>query len=244
MTFGSLFAGIGGLDLGLERAGMKCVWQVEKDEYCRRVLEKHWPDVRRWDDVHTFGPSFYGTNTTWERPDLICGGDPCQANSAAVGRHTSDHESLADEFVRIVAAFRPQLVLRENPSHVRRNAPWPWWRFRASLESLGYVVLPFRLRACCVGALHERERVFLLAQLPDANGNGLEGWQGQKAWQPGQPARPVEKMDWPNIPTARGFNSRAGLPTYVDEMRGIGNAVVPQVAEWIGRRIIESDRRD
>jgi DNA (cytosine-5)-methyltransferase 1 len=51
MKFGSLFAGIGGFDLGLERAGMECVWQVENDPYCNKVLEKHWPDVRRYGDV-------------------------------------------------------------------------------------------------------------------------------------------------------------------------------------------------
>src|SRR5208282_2794978 len=56
MTFGSLFAGIGGMDLGLERAGMTCSWQVEIDEYATRVLAKHWPHVRRWGDVRTFPP--------------------------------------------------------------------------------------------------------------------------------------------------------------------------------------------
>jgi hypothetical protein len=59
-----------------------------------------------------------------------------------------------------------------------------------------------------------------------------------KAWIPSESSRHLEEMDWPNIPTARGFNSRAGLPTYVDEMRGLGNAVVPQVSEWIARRIV------
>ena len=51
MRFLSLFAGIGGFDLGLERAGMKCIGQVENDPYCIKVLEKHWPDVPRWGDI-------------------------------------------------------------------------------------------------------------------------------------------------------------------------------------------------
>ena len=51
MTFGSLFTGIGGFDLGLERAGMKCLWQVEIDPYCNRVLERHWPGVKRYADI-------------------------------------------------------------------------------------------------------------------------------------------------------------------------------------------------
>ena len=79
----------------------------------------------------------------------------------------------------------------------------------------------------------------MLACLPDTNGYGLEGWESEKAWDAGKSSRFVERMDWPNIPTARGFNSRAGVPNYVDEMRCLGNAVVPQVAEWIGRRIME-----
>jgi DNA (cytosine-5)-methyltransferase 1 len=60
ITVGSLFAGIGGFDLGLERAGMQVLWQVEKDEYRRRVLEKHWPEIRRYADVReVHGPYSY-----------------------------------------------------------------------------------------------------------------------------------------------------------------------------------------
>jgi DNA (cytosine-5)-methyltransferase 1 len=69
LTFGSLFAGIGGFDLGFERAGMVCQWQVELDPFCRRVLAKHWPAVQRWDDVRTFPPT---PIEEW-RTDVICG---------------------------------------------------------------------------------------------------------------------------------------------------------------------------
>src|SRR6188472_3345663 len=71
LTFGSLFAGIGGFDLGFERAGMQCKWQVEIDPYAQAVLNKHWPTVRRWDDVRTW------PQPDTERVDVICGGFPC-----------------------------------------------------------------------------------------------------------------------------------------------------------------------
>src|SRR6185436_9645399 len=77
MTFGSLFAGIGGLDLGLERAGMECRWQVENDPFCIAVLEKHWPEVKRYGDIREVEGS------ELERVDLMCGGFPCQDLSCA-----------------------------------------------------------------------------------------------------------------------------------------------------------------
>lgn len=236
-TVGSLFAGIGGFDLGFERAGWEVKWQVEIDPYCQRVLAKHWPDVRRHDDVKTFPP----TGADDWRVDCIIGGDPCQANSAA---GESCRESLGGEFIAVVEKLRPRIVVRENPSLVRKDAPWPWHRFRGALEQLGYAVLPFRLRACCLGADHRRERLFLFAEDTDPDRNGLEGRARQTPEvEAVEPPGLVAVHDWPPIPADHGFDSRAGIPEYVARCRGLGNAVVPQVAEWIGRRVIEAMRR-
>lgn len=286
LTFGSLFAGIGGFDLGFERAGMVCKWQVEIDEYARKVLAKHWPHVRRWDDVRTFPPG----DGEWG-VDVICGGDPCQANSrAAMPRGGSRKESFGGEFIRVVEALRPRIVVRENPARVRREAPWPWWRFRNELERCGYVVLPFRVRACCVGADHQRDRLFLLAENPHANGkpvqfqrrsssvgaaaksegearkqrvridaqsvafgsslhadgNGLQGIdrEGEQTEHfVGTASNGGRAEQWNyDLSSPRICRSRNGIPQYVDRIRGLGNAVVPQVAEWIGRRIVEATR--
>ena len=231
LTYGSLFSGIGGFDLGFDRAGMRCLWQCEVDPYAIRVLEKHWPKVKRYGDI---------TKVNWEkveRPDVLCGGDPCQANSAA-GK--SSKPSLGSEFIRAVDGLRPRVVVRENPSHVRQDAPWPWWRFRRALRELGYAVLPFRLRACCFGAGHRRDRLFVLGCLPDSDRVGLErGPRHSRKISPIQFTRLVEKKDWFALYADCIFRSRAGLPGYVDQVRCLGNAIVPQVAEWIGMRIVE-----
>ena len=101
-TFGSLFAGIGGLDLGLERAGWRCRWQVELDPFCERVLAKHWPDVRRYGDIRSVGADLAPV-------ELICGGFPCQPVSHAGKRRAqADARWLWPEFARVVRAVRPR----------------------------------------------------------------------------------------------------------------------------------------
>lgn len=238
LTFGSLFSGLGGFDLGFERAGLVCGWQCELDDYCCRVLEKHWPGVRRVRDVHNI-PT--GPADDW-RVDVICGGDPCQANSAANAPWGSDAASLGGEFIRVVDALRPRIVVRENPTS-RRNAPWTWQRFRSALESLGYACLPFRLRGCCVGADCQRERVFVLAELVRPGRDGLEGrdetashrWRESLSVPP-----PVHERHRLPVPGPRGYGSRAGIPGGVERIRAIGNGLPPAMTEWIGRRIVEA----
>lgn len=202
MKFGSLFTGIGGLDLGLERAGLECIWQVEKNDFCRKVLTKHWPRVPRFNDVTKFCRRVYdcepedeegyvlcprcqiefgdceciGTDQLvdeWGTPDIIVGGDPCQRNSNA-WRHGDGDPSLGGEFIRIVNELMPRFVLRENPTAVRTDAPWSWSNFRSALTDAGYVVVAFRLRACCVGADIKRDRLFLFAELSESKREGLE----------------------------------------------------------------------
>ena len=109
MRFVSLFSGIGGIDLGLERAGMECVGQVEYDPWCNQILEKHWPDTPRWQDIHDLDPE--------ELPDhdLIAGGFPCQPVSLAGKRLAQDDPRwLWPEYLRIIRVVRPRYVLVEN----------------------------------------------------------------------------------------------------------------------------------
>ena len=237
LTFGSLFAGIGGFDLGFERAGMVCKWQVEIDEYANRVLAKHWPDVRRWPDVRTW------PQPDTERVDVICGGFPCQDISYAGQGAGLDGErsGLFFEAVRVVRELRPRIVVLENVAALLTRG---LDRVLGTLAEIGYDAEWHCIPAAAVGAPHIRDRVFVIAYAVGARAGDegrATGRQERKhagAFQPeivrqGNRAIMPERVD-----AVCGVDD--GVPARVDRLRGLGNAVVPQVAEWIGRRIIEA----
>lgn len=285
MTVGSLFSGIGGIDLGLERAGMEIRWQVEIDPFARRVLEKHWPHVTRYGDIQEL------TGDELEPVDLICGGFPCQPVSLAGRRRGEDDTRwLWPEFARIVRHLRPRYVLVENvPGLLVRGMG----RVLGDLAELGYDAEWASIPAAAFGAPHLRYRVFIVAYATGLGARSVSVWPGrpleaqahaardgaaasnapsEQAGLTGQPRldRSVESMaadsdrqrcdGWPRIfPTtwppggdaAQRDNPWAvepdvgrvahGVPHRVDRLRALGNAVVPQVAEWIGRRILAFD---
>ena len=157
MRFGSLFCGIGGFDLGLERAGMQCAWQVEIDPYAQKVLAKHWPDVRRHADVCTFPPE----EGDW-KVDLICGGFPCQDISyAGKGAGLAGARSgLWYQFARIIGHLRPPYVIVENVSALLNRG---MGEVLGTLASLGYDAEWHVIPASAVGAPHRRDRVWIVA---------------------------------------------------------------------------------
>ena len=167
ITFGSLFAGIGGLDLGLERAGMACRWQVEIDDYCCQVLAKHWPTVERYEDVRTVGIR------NLESVDLICGGFPCQDISSAGKRAgiEGQRSGLWSEFYRIICELRPRYVLVENVAALLVRG---MDRVLGNLADGGYDAEWDCIPAAAVGAPHIRYRVFILAHRNSVNGRSLQ----------------------------------------------------------------------
>lgn len=163
LTVGSLFAGIGGIDLGLERAGMEVIWQVESDGYARRVLEKHWPAVQRYGDVRYFlgGKRWRKARAAWE-VDLIAGGFPCQDISNAGRRAGIDgsRSGLWSEFARIVRLLRPTYVFVENvPALTIRGLG----QVLGDLAALGFDAEWGCFPAAALGAPHERWRLFIVA---------------------------------------------------------------------------------
>lgn len=156
MRFGSLFTGIGGLDLALESFGHDCAWQVEIDPYARGVLEYHWPTVHRHADVRTVGEA------ELSGVDIICGGFPCQdiSNAGARVGIAGERSGLWSEFARIVRVLRPRYVFVENVAALLARG---LGRVLGDLAESGYDAEWDCLRAADVGAPHLRDRIFILA---------------------------------------------------------------------------------
>jgi DNA (cytosine-5)-methyltransferase 1 len=236
IRFGSLFAGIGGMDLGLERAGMQCAWQVEIDEFCRKVLAKHWPDVPKFNDVKECG------KYNLELVDLICGGFPCQDISNAGKRAgiNGERSGLWSEFHRIICDLRPRYVLVENVAALLARG---LDRVLSDLATSGYDAEWSVLSACALGAPYTRERVFIYAysqaQRPIQSTEGIQ--ENRLSRESGRVARGEGLLRMDQSPVV---GSRNGIPDYFHRNEALGNTVIPQVAEWIGQQIMKRDKGD
>lgn len=200
LTVGSLFSGIGGIELGLERTKyFKTLWFVENNGFCQRILKKHWPDVPIFGDISEIDW------TTMPRAHMLAGGFPCQDISTANPRGEGiegSRSGLWKEYAKAIGILRPKYALIENvPALVNRGLNV----VLADLAEAGYDAEWFDLRASDFGALHRRGRIFIIAHrghagavsgggdgkirengeneigetteclTPDAHGNGLVG---------------------------------------------------------------------
>ena len=228
MRIGELFAGIGGLGLGLETAQVgHVVWQVEQDEYASKVLAKHWPRAKRYTNVEDVGAH------NLEPVDLLCGGFPCQdlsiSNQKGQGLE-GQRSGLWFEFERIANELRPEWIVIENVQHT-----WKRWVpvVRRRLHAIGYASVPLRLSAADVGAWHRRRRVFILAHADCEQLRQLSrrwtGAHGQMEKESIGPIRWTPRTEPPRVDD--------GVPHRVDRNRCLGNAVVPQCSYFIGNLI-------
>ena len=158
ITFGSLFAGIGGIDLGFERCGMECRWQVEINDYAQKVLAKHWPAVHRERDIRECS----ARSLDWV--DVIAGGFPCQDISyAGLGAGLDGERSgLFFEAIRLVRELQPRAVVLENVAALLTRG---LDRVLGTLAEIGYDAQWHCIPAAYVGAPHIRDRVFAIGFL-------------------------------------------------------------------------------
>ena len=202
----SLFAGIGGFDLGLERAGMQTVAFCEIDPFARRVLAKHWPEVPCHDDIRTLSADWLAENGLW--PDVICGGFPCQDLSYAGKGAGLDGErsGLWREYARLIGEIRPRYVIVENVAALLGRGLGD---VLGDLAALGYDAEWHCIPASAVGAPHRRDRIWIVVY-PAWDGGGwtrlgTEHGGARVGWPIGQ--RAVEDQDAPATlayPDSRG----------------------------------------
>lgn len=255
-----LFAGIGGFTLGLERVGgFATVAFCEADPFARAVLAKHWPAVPCFDDVRTLcwrtGMNIEGDNDDVECAiyageevgdcagvgtdqfldevgpvDVVTAGFPCQDVSPAGGRRglAGARSGLWRECARIVGELRPRYLVVENSADlVHRGLE----RVLADLAALGYDAEWSVVSACALGFPHTRERMFVVAY---AAGERRQQCGRLQFAAGGDQARDVHQRFRQSGPV----RVAAGVPHRVDRNRCLGNAVVPQVVEMIGRAIL------
>lgn len=309
LKMGSLFSGIGGLELGLERAfkgQLQTAWQVEKEPFCRSVLERHWPNAKRYNNVLDVGAH------NLEPVDVICAGFPCQSISIAgkqQGLSDEEKSGLWWQVHRLVSEFQsieqqPILVLENVSNIIRLGGP----DVVGSLAQIGYDCEWTIISAKQCGAPHLRRRWFCVAypisstntQVSATNTNSIgcgtgsnterehqhrvhkqgdttqgiqqrserqsgigensnastntnsQRIQEQSIWREsvGQTRQSecrssqderTRQNYWQGFPTQSPVCRRNdGIPNRVDRIKALGNAVVPQCAEWVGQQIIKS----
>jgi len=285
---------------------MKCQWQIEIGKFCRKVLSRHWPKVKRHGNIC----EVHGKQL--EPVDLVCGGFPCEDISLASGRGVGivgGRSGLWSEFARILGEVRPRFAFIENVPALRNRG---LALVLQDLWALGFDAEWHCIPASALGAPHERDRIWIVAypsglfgqalirresnralpEIPDPHGARHDA---QRRTQPReetaartfrQPCGPdllfnesaspagdgfrrkargfnpelVEKHEAPQAadfdgePLVRAAIARGerhawtveprvvrmvyGVPHRVDRLAALGRAVVPQVAEWIGKRIM------
>lgn len=256
ITHLDLFSGIGGFALAAQVAGFTTIGFSEIEPYACKILKRHWPTVPNFGDIR---------NVRGLRADLITGGFPCQPYSTAGKRGgASDDRALWPEMFRVIGETRPAWVLGENvPGIISMELD----RVLDDLESIGYAAWPIGIPACAVDAKHRRERVWIVAYSEHERRNSAalnrksasdDRGQAQPQEQAKQPSgsNPLANTERISAGARRPERSEAGqetwcrwqpepelgrvadgIPNRSHRLRGLGNAIVPQVAEMLIREM-------
>ena len=278
-----LFSGIGGFSLGLEWAGMETVAFCEIDEFCRKILNKHWPDVPQYNDVRTLTKERLN-NDGITNISVLCGGFPCQdisvaGNQAGISKNT--RSGLWSECARLLGEIRPQYAIFENVTALLNGAGGDWFkRVLWDISKVGYDAEWHCIPASELGAYHHRDRVWIIcypnstqrerrslpggvfksqSEFNSRGGNGRTSENvadtiSQRQPRQGQYEQSIFAEAFKNRQTVNAFAGGTpdiwktqsslgrvadGVPNRSHRLKGLGNAVVPQVVELIGRAIVQ-----
>ena len=268
IRIGSLFSGIGGFELGLERAikNSKTIWQVEQNKFCQTILRKHWPDATIYDDVRDI------KKDNVSPVDILCGGFPCQDISIAgkQGGIHAEKSGLWWEMLRIIGELRPRIIVLENVSNIIRLGGLD---VLGSLASIGYNAEWTIISARMFGAPHLRKRWFCVCYPADSDGRststeicarreehsmrncGDAADSNNASFKRNRKSSRIQEKEsesdnkiyrsgygyWRKTEAVSALcNLDDGLPDRLARLRALGNAIVPQCSEWIGDQIVRS----
>ena len=223
-----LFSGIGGFALAARWSGFETVAFCEIDQYCQKVLSRHWPQVPIYSDIKKLTRQGLESDGIFQ-PDIITGGFPCQPFSVAgKQRGQDDNRHLWPEMLRIISELHPAWVVGENVSGFVCLALDDCI---SDLECQGYTVQSFVIPACAVNAPHRRDRVWIMA---NSQGRVREGGSQESVFRvrdlSAQFGGSSENQRNRFNPTEPNVGRVAdGIPNRVDRLKGLGNAVVPQL---------------
>lgn len=229
LQVGSLFSGIGGIDVGLEAAGMEVAWQVEADLFCRTVLKQYWT-CPVYDDVRHIPADAAPV-------DVLAGGFPCQdLSQAASGWEPPGldgaRSGLWSEYANLIRRFQPRYVIVENVAILRHRG---LHRVLGDLAHLGYDAEWDVFPAAAFGAPHRRARLWLVAY-PNRNSQPDGTFDDETCV---LPRTGPTNRGWPHPP--EGVRMDDGFPRGMDRarLRALGNAVVPVTAQWVGQHVLK-----
>ena len=239
LTVGSLFSGIGGIDLGLERAGMTVKWQSEIDPFACKVLKKHWPDIPNLGNIKEIN---------WketEKVDVICGGYPCQPFSTAGKRNGEEDPRHLWPWVReAISELRPQYAVLEN---VRGHLSLGGLSVIGELASIGYDAEWRVVSAASVGANHKRDRIVIVAYPSELFSNGGDnnarvGMESETVPELGDSGGSADVAD-PNSSDSPNGGKCSSLPSQGGSRRddGSGSGSDPRQVSVGGTRETPSD---
>lgn len=248
MTHGSLFSGIGGFDLGAERAGLKNLWACEIDEFKQAVLRKHFPDTQIYSDVTTLNPPYV---------DVISGGFPCQDISHMQVKFKNNRygeygirgkrSGLWSEYARIIRSVRPKYILIENsPMLPVRGLEV----VLCDLAAAGYNAEWQTLSAKAFGFPHLRKRCFIVAySVQDRRFSCTRYFECLEELLRCEAPKEI------TVPVPPTWDFPKGHDTYIRENNGLlrklyrrriaacGDAVIPTITEYLFRALIDFDKQ-
>ena len=261
-----LFSGIGGFSLGLESTGkFKTIGFCEKDKFCQKVLQKHWPDTPIYEDIKKLD----GTKI---KADVITGGFPCQSISiAGKQKGKNDDRFLFPEMLRVIKETQARWVIGENVQNLLNISNGEILQgIHNDLEAIGYEVQTFSISASSQGAWHKRQRIWIIANTNTrlsfrenkeiqtrgitsnngstnvANSNNIRTQVQTKGKHTSFKmfGSQSKKSWWKTF--SEFYRIPDGLQYGLDKdrtnrIKALGNAIVPQIATEIGKAIIKAE---